>query len=279
MDDLRLCLIGKGIAGSPSPAMQTAALQAIGRSGSYEIVDVGAGALPAVMRDLRSGRWRGANVTTPYKYALASACDELTGDAQRTGAVNTITVEAGGRLIGDNTDPVGFEMGLSGRLMWPVPQSRALVVGAGGAAAAVVLALSRVPVLRTTVVARRINATRAFIDGLATGIDADVTVALWDEDYLDRILATSDIVVNATPVGLADLPFDPARLPASCTVADVRYRPRPVDTVTAALAAGLRACDGADMLLHQGMLSFQRWTGEEPPYPAARLALDEALRR
>ncbi len=73
---------------------------------------------------------------------------------------------------------------------------------------------------------------------------------------------------------MRDMPFSPARLQASCTVADVRYRPRPVDVVAAAAEVGLRGCDGADMLLHQGMLSFRLWTGdEEPPYDAARRAL------
>ena len=256
--------------------MHQAALAASGRNGSYDIVDVAPQMLPAVLRDLRAGRWRGANVTIPYKYALAAACDVLEGDALLTGAVNTITVETDGHLVGDNTDAAGFEMGLSTRRMWPVPGSRAVVMGAGGAAVAVVLALSRVPVLRTVVVARRINTARALSDRLEK-VEADISLALWDEDYLARHMATADIVVNATSIGLAGLPFAPAKLQASCTVADVRYRPRPVDVVVAAREAGLRACDGTDMLFHQGMLSFHRWTGEEPPYQAARLALDEAL--
>ena len=276
-DPFRLCLIGEGIADSPSQVMQEAALAASGREGSYEIVDVPAQTLPALLHDLRAGRWRGANVTIPYKYALAAACDVLEGDALRTGAVNTITVTPDGRLVGDNTDAAGFEMGLSTRRLWPLPGSRAVVLGAGGAAAAVVLALRRVPVLRTTVVARRINTARALADRLGDAVDSDIGLALWDEDYLARHVATADIIVNATSVGLADLPFTPAQLQTSCTVADVRYRPRPVDLVAASLEAGLRACDGADMLFHQGMLSFHRWTGEEPPYQAARLALDEAL--
>jgi shikimate dehydrogenase len=279
MESFPLCLIGDGIASTPSRAMQEAALRATGRSGSYDIVSVAPAQLPAVLQDLRSRRWRGANVTIPYKLALAAACDELRGDAALTGAVNTISVTADGRLLGDNTDAAGFELALSGHGLWPVAGSRALVVGAGGVAGAVVLALSRVPVVRTTVVARRINATRALIDRLAAGgVSSDIAVALWDEDYLERIVAAADIVVNATPVGLAEMPFVPARLQPSCTVADVRYRPRPVDLVAAAAQAGLRGCDGADMLLHQGMLSFRCWTGDEvPPYDAARSALATEL--
>jgi shikimate dehydrogenase len=272
-----LCLIGEDVSGSASRAMQEAALAASGRLGTYEVVDADPSELPAVLRDLRAGRWRGANVTAPYKFALATVCDELEGDAVATGAVNTITLAAEGRLVGGNTDAAGFELALSARRLWPVPESRALVIGAGGAAAAVVLALSRVPVLRTTVVARRINAARELVDRLADGgVAGDMAVALWDEDYLEHSLRTADIVVNATTAGVAEMPFTPAQLQASCTVADVRYKPRPVDVPAAAAAAGLRSIDGLDMLFHQGMLSFRRWTGDEPPYAAARRALDEA---
>jgi shikimate dehydrogenase len=272
-----LCLIGEGIARSPSAAMQEAALRATGNRGSYGLVDVSAAGLPRVLRDLRSGRWHGANVTVPYKLALASACDSLEGDAARTGAVNTIVVEAGGQLIGENTDATGFEMGLNANRLLPAAGGRAVVLGAGGVAAAVVLALGRLPLARITVVSRRIASAHALIERAGDIPGCEMVVGLWDEDYLERHLAAADIVVNATPAGVSQMPFDPARL-RSCTVADVRYRPRPVDLVAAAQAAGLKSCDGVEMLLHQGMLSFQRWTRTQPPYHAARVALMEALR-
>ena len=257
--------------------MQEAALRATGNRGSYSLVDVPASELPGVLGDLRSGRWHGANVTAPYKLALASACDTLEGDAARSGAVNTIVVERGGRLVGENTDAAGFTMGLEANRVMPAAGGRGVVVGAGGVAAAVVLALARLPLSRITVVARRIAGAHALIGRVGDTPGCELVVGLWDEDYLERQLAAADIVVNATPVGLPEMPFDPARLLASCTVADVRYRPRPVDLVTAAQAAGLTSCDGVEMLLHQGMLSFQRWTRNQPPYHAARVALMEAL--
>ena len=257
--------------------MHEAALRATGNRGSYNLVDVSASQLPGVLRDLRAGRWQGANVTVPYKLALASACDVLEGDAARTGAVNTIVVEGDGRLVGENTDAVGFTMGLNANRLLPAAGARAVVVGAGGVAAAVVLALARLPLARITVVARRIAGAHALIERAGDTPECELVVGLWDEDYLERQLAAADIVVNATPVGVSQMPFDPARLQASCTVADVRYRPRPVDLVTAAQAAGLNSCDGVEMLLHQGMLSFQHWTRNQPPYPAARVALMKAL--
>ena len=270
--DLALCLIGEGITGSPSPAMHVAALEAMGVQGTYELVDVGARELPAVLSDLRNGRWAGANVTVPYKQALASVCDHLGGDAAITGAVNTLTLRDGA-IHGDSTDAIGFELGLSASHAWPVSGATAVVFGAGGVAAAVVLALSRVPVARTVVVSRRITAARALVDRLDAGGVSGVGVGLWDIDWLAKVLAGADLVVNATSVGGDVLPVDPAALKSSCTVADVRYRPRPVDLVSAARAAGLRACDGTEMLVQQGIASLRMWSGGDPSASVAREAV------
>jgi shikimate dehydrogenase len=155
------------------------------------------------------------------------------------------------------------------------------VLGAGGAAAAAVLALSRSGVTTIRLVARREAAVgeMARVMGLTARVGELVWVP-WEMTWVHAALASISgqlLLVNATPLALADLPVDVARLPAACTVVDLRYRPRPVDLVAAASARGLRAADGVEMLLHQGMLSFQRWTGVEPPWDAARAALQGAV--
>jgi shikimate dehydrogenase len=254
--------------------MHEAALRACGLDGTYEIRDVSPAELPALLNELRAGRYLGANVTIPYKAALAPACDRLEADAEVLGVVNTISVE-GGTLVGDNTDADGFELCLSAHEMWPKPGCTAVVIGAGGAAAAVLLALSRVPASRLVVAARRDDAGRELAERLTAAVNIDVI--RWDRFALEELLEHADIVVNTTPAGLAELPFSPRDLWISCTVADVRYRPRPVDVVEAALQSGHRACDGVDMLLFQGMLSFERWTGLKPALDVARAALLEAL--
>jgi shikimate dehydrogenase len=271
---LRLCLVGRGIGGSPSPAMHEAALRACGLEGAYEVRDVAPGELPGLLAELRAGAYLGCNVTIPYKAALAAACDRLEGDAELLGVVNTITVEAG-KLIGDNTDADGFELGLSANEMWPKPGSAAIVLGAGGAAAAALLALSRAPAAHIAVAARREAAARALAATMAPV--AAVDVLPWDRIALQAAMERVDIVVNATPVGVADLPFSAHDLWMSCTVADVRYRPRPVDLVEAALQSGHRACDGLDMLLYQGLLSFTHWTGCSAPATFVRRALLAAV--
>ena len=274
MSPTDLWLLGHGISASPSPTMQEAALHARGVEGSYRIVDVAPEELESALRRLRAGEACGANVTIPHKLAVAAACDRLEGDAALVGAVNTVVVEEG-RLLGANTDAAGLEGALRDAGLWPEAGIDAVVLGAGGATAAALLALSRVPAGRLWVASRRPEASRQLVERLAPVLEA--TPAAWDVAALEPLLSAAGAVVNATPSGLTGLPLRLDRLAPGCTVVDLRYRPRPVDLVAAAGAAGLRACDGLEMLLHQGMLSFRRWTGLEPPWEEARAALLAAV--
>lgn len=260
--------------------MQTAALQAAGIDGSYELRDLAASELADFFAAMRAGAYAGCNVTIPHKAAAAALCDRLEGDAARLGVANTIT-RRGAELIGTNTDAEGFAMALDQAGLLPAPGTRAVILGSGGAAAAVALALCRVPVARLTVVARRVYAAAEVARRSAPMAQGVVAVAAaWGAPEgrgRTAALAEADIVVNATPLGIDDLPIRIRALRPSCTVADVRYRPRPVDLVAAAAAAGHPACDGAGMLLCQGMLSFTTWTGQPPPWDSARAALRDAL--
>src|ERR1700674_5239567 len=128
---MRLCLVGRGVTASPSQAMHEAALFACGIHGSYLNREVSPEELPEFVVRLRSGAYRGCNVTIPYKATLAAACDQLEGDGLILGVVNTIRLEPGGRLIGSNTDPRGFELALIAQTMWPQEGGRAVELGAG----------------------------------------------------------------------------------------------------------------------------------------------------
>jgi shikimate dehydrogenase len=271
---LRLCLVGEGIAHSPSAVLHQAAMQSTGVEGTYVLRDVRASDLDQFIAELRAGRYTGCNVTAPYKAAMAAACDRLEGDSEILGVVNTITMR-GGRLIGTTTDADGFELALSTASMWPRQGATALVLGAGGAAASVALALTRVPLLRLRIAARNPEAADHLIRRLRGS--GDVEAIAWDKDAIAHESAHSAIVVNATPVGLAALPFDPRTIPAACSVVDIRYRPRPVDVVRAAIESGHRAADGLEMLLQQGLLSFSIWTGMSAPAGGVRSALLRAV--
>jgi len=254
--------------------MHQAAMQASGVEGTYVLRDLAPADIDAFVEELRTGRYTGCNVTTPYKAMLATRCDRLEGDAESLGVVNTITVR-GGRLIGVTTDADGFELALSSASMWPRQGATALVLGAGGAAAAVALALTRVPLLRLRIAARRQTSAASLMDRLRGS--GDVATVEWDRRAITATCAHSAIVVNATPVGLDALPFDPRSIPSACSVIDLRYRPRPVDVVAAALETGHAASDGLEMLLQQGLLSFEIWTGKVAPPGAVRNALLRAV--
>ncbi|MFI5286433.1 MAG: shikimate dehydrogenase family protein [Candidatus Dormibacteria bacterium] len=271
---LRLCLVGAGISRSPSPVMHQAAMQATGVEGTYELRDLRPEDIDAFVAELREGRYAGCNVTTPYKAVMAAKCDRLEGDADSLGVVNTITVR-GRRLVGYTTDTDGFELALSQASMWPRQGATALLLGAGGAAAAVALALVGVPLLRLRIAARSAGAAESIAARLRHS--GDIAGVSWDRDAIAATGAHSAIVVNATPVGLDDLPFDPRGLPRGCSVVDLRYGPRPVDVVSAAVETGHRASDGLEMLLHQGLLSFEIWTGKVAPPGAVRNALLRAV--
>jgi shikimate dehydrogenase len=270
----RLWLIGQGIGASPSPAMHEAALRASGLRGRYSLVEVPPDRLAATVDRLRRGEADGANVTIPHKRAVAALCDRLEGDAEICGAVNTLIVD-GSHLVGANTDAQGFELALRHLDLWPQPGAVAVVLGAGGAAAATALALARVPCDRLFVVARRAEAATALCRRLAGLVPA--LPLPWDGDAVRPVAAAADVIVQATPAPARELPLTARDLPETAIVVDLRYRPRPVDLVAEARALGRRACDGVEMLLCQGMLSFERWTGRPAPWEDARAALFRAL--
>jgi shikimate dehydrogenase len=279
---LRLWLLGSSVARSPSPAMQNAALRALGVAGGYEAMDVDERGFDAAVALLRSGAAQGANVTIPHKRRAAQACDALEGDADLLGAVNTLVVEEG-RLIGANTDALGLEAALRSGGFWPAgggERAPGVVLGAGGAAAAAVLVLLRAGVEHVVLAARNPQAAMAAATDLAArvaGVVDDAAIVGMPLSRVPALLPDAAWIVNATPAGLDELPVDVALAARTAIVVDLRYRPRPVDLVAAATAAGLRACDGLEMLLAQGMLSLRRWTGQEPPWEAARSALLTAV--
>jgi shikimate dehydrogenase len=271
----RLWLLGHGVTHSPSPAMQNAALRSAGLDWEYAIRDVAPEALPGVLAELRDGAAAGCNVTIPHKRAVAAASDALDGDAELTGAVNTVVRSGDGLLVGHNTDARGLEAALRHDALWPEPGAIVVVLGAGGAAAAALLAMLRTQPARLHVAARRPEAARALGAALSAGVvDHDagaVALALRG--------APHSVLVNATPAALPELPVELGSLPATCTVVDLRYRCAADDLVPSARARGLRATDGLEMLLQQGMLSFELWTGRPAPVDAARRALHAAVGR
>ena len=261
----RLVLLGRSLGHSLSPLFQTAALEKAQLSLRYETLDVPASALDDTLEELAAESAAG-NVTIPYKEKVYESCDRLTGVAQDVGAVNTFWFERG-ELVGDNTDVVGFNTAVRVLLEREPAHLTVGVLGAGGAAAAVVAAVSTWPqsrVLLSNRTASRAEALCVRFSSVASVSDAS------------RLARESDLVVNATSVGLRDseMPIEPGALRDDATVLDLVYRRGETAWVHAARARGLRARDGLVMLIEQGAAAFERWFG----FPPDREAMWSAVR-
>ena len=263
----RLCaVIGDPVRHSQSPVLHNAAYDALGLDRIYLALEVPTGHGREAVRSILDLGIDGLNVTMPHKEDAAAACDELTEDAAALRSVNTVVRRADGTLLGASTDGEGFLRSLADAGVDPAGAD-VLVVGAGGAARAVVQAAGRVGG-HVTVAGRRPEAAAAAAalapGGVAIGMDG-----------IQAALATATVVVQSTPVGMdgASLPFDPGALGPQHTVCDLIYHPSVTPLLAAATAHGARAVGGIGMLLHQAALAFELHTGHPAPLDAMRAAI------
>ena len=263
-------IIGDPVAHSRSPAMHNAAFAALGLDWVYVPLPVRDADVGAAVAAVRALSLAGINVTVPHKEAVLPHLDTLTPLARRVGAVNTI-INRDGRLIGDNTDVHGFAMTLRQQRL-RLRGRTALVIGAGGAARAVLAAVSDAGVSRI-IIANRTAARAATLARRVRGPRRQVVslAALADP----AVLADVALVVNTTSLGLhaGDFPkIAAAATPISCLFVDLLYG-RDTAFLRMARSARRRACDGGEMLLHQGARAFTLWTGRRAPLTVMRTVL------
>lgn len=278
-----LGVIGYPLKQSLSPVFQQAALDHLRLDILYESWPTPDDGLATRVTGLRSPSVLGANVTIPHKEAALLAMDELDDVAQKVGAVNTV-VNCDGRLRGYNTDVIGFLRALREDAGFDPAGRRVLVAGAGGAARAVVVALTGANAASVTVINRTLPRAARLIEDLRTISSATVLTPLPDEpsswaDALDGC----DLLVNCTPVGSAgspeekDSPVPVELLRSDILVYDLIYRPAETPLMAAARQLGCKIVGGLPMLIYQGVASFELWTGREAPldimFNAARQAL------
>jgi shikimate dehydrogenase len=252
-------VIGWPVDHSLSPVIHNAAAAALGVDFAYVPMPVRPSNLPAALDGLGALGFEGANVTMPHKTEAATLVDELSEDAGRLGAVNTVVVIPAG-LSGHNTDSPGFDRFVRLDAGFDPGGRSALIYGAGGAARACALAMARADLRQLTVAARNRSAAGALgsaIDGFAV----DLRV-IGFEDVAELEV---ELVVNATPVGAhgEDLPLP--RVTSGTLVVDLLYDPAVTPLQRSARAAGATAFGGLGLLLHQAALSFELWTGQAPP--------------
>lgn len=268
----RAFVVGHPIAHSRSPLIHGHWLAEHGIAGSYEALDVAPEAFESFVEDLREGRFAGGNVTIPHKEAAFRLADTLSATARRIGAVNTLVVSETGAIAGDNTDAAGFIANVRARL-GAAPDARlsgrAVLLGAGGTARAVAVALLDAGAAEVVLA----NRTRQRGEALAEIDPARIRAIGWDG--IGAAMSEAAFLVNTTPLGMtgqAPLDLDLAPLPAEALVADVVYAPLETDLLRRARERGLRNADGLGMLLHQAVPGFEAWFGVRP-------AVTDALRR
>jgi len=270
-------VLGWPVAHSRSPRLHGFWLAAHGIDGAYVPLAVRPEDFASAIAALPLLGFRGANVTVPHKQAALAACAEASDEARRIGAVNTLVVGEDGRLEGRNTDGFGFlENLISGAPGWSAASGPAVLLGAGGAARAVAVALldAGAPEIRV------VNRSRQRAENLAADLgDHRLTLEHWARRR--DVLADTALLVNTTSLGLKGQPpleLSLTRLPTAALVNDIVYVPLETPLLAAARARGNPIVDGIGMLLHQARPGFAAWFGVMPEVsPALRAYVLDGL--
>ncbi len=275
MTAARAFVMGHPIAHSRSPMLHGYWLRRYGIDGSYERLDIPPAELGAFFDRFREAGWIGGNVTVPHKVAVMERVDRIDDAARAIGAVNTLWWEDG-RLVGGNTDAIGFIGNIDERVPgWSEGGGRAVVAGAGGATRAIVYGLLGRG-LEVALCNRTVSKAQALADHFGRGVTAHGSAAI------PGLLVDADLLVNATSLGMVGQPrleIDLSPLKPSAVVYDIVYVPLETDLLKAARARGLRTVDGLGMLLHQAVEGFRHWFGRTPEItPELRRILVDDIR-
>lgn len=268
-------VIGHPIAHSRSPLIHGRWLADHKIDGTYTAIDVAPADLPKFFERLRSGAFAGGNVTIPHKEAVFALCDSVDPLARTIGAVNTLVVEDG-RARGTNTDYLGFLGNLdAGAPGWSERLQSAIVLGAGGAARAILVALQSRGIGSIDLLNRTLQSAQRLADEFGGGIVAHPL------DSFADLAPGAGLVINTSSVGMHGSRFaglNLTLLPPSALVTDIVYAPLVTPLLAEARALGLATVDGLGMLLHQAVPGFEAWFGVRPEVtPALRAAIVATL--
>jgi shikimate dehydrogenase len=280
----RAGVIGHPLGHSVSPALFNAAFAAAGIDAAYEPWDTPPDTLEGRVQSLRGDDYLGANVTIPHKETIVSLLDGRSDVASRAGAVNTV-VHEDGKLTGHNTDVAGFARALREDAGFDAKGKATMLLGSGGAARAVALALIEAGASVIYVVARQPRKIDRMVVDLKplTQTGTTITWAYWGDGSYLRSLAQADLLVNCTPVGVAGSesagksPVEASLIQPQTLVFDLVYNPLETPLVAAAKSRGAKAHAGLGMLVYQAAESFKLWTGADADTKAMMAAARSAL--
>ena len=276
-----LGVLGAPIGHSLSPIIQNEALRAAGLDYVYAALPVRADALTSAVHGLRDAGIAGFNVTIPFKTEIIPLMDDLSEDARRIHAVNTVVVEENGRLVGHNTDVTGFLAGFAERRI-ALTGKKAVLIGAGGAARAVLWGLLRSKVSSVVIGVR--NASKGAALAADFAAHGDVRAYGFDDPAFMSALGSADIIVQTTPLGMTPHvgempPVDVAAIKSSAVFYDLIYTPAETRFLRAATAHGHETINGETMLVAQGAEAFFLWAGVRPDMELMKRVLREELVR
>lgn len=273
-----LGIFGYPVAHSFSPPMQNAALQAANLDYAYIAMPIAPENLSAAVMGLRAMNFRGVNVTIPHKQAIMQHLDEINEDARIIGAVNTV-VNDNGHLTGYNTDVIGFIDAMKDKGFSPAGKN-AVMLGAGGAARAIIWGLIKEKVNSITIGVRNVPKVQPLADYFQEYIP--ITLLDWNDDTFKDKLRSADLLINATPLGMAPNinaapPVDWDCVPPSALAYDIIYTPAETMFLRTAREHGCQTLNGEGMLVGQGAESFRLWTGAEPDQTLMAAVLRQML--
>ncbi len=271
-------VFGQPVAENPTGVMQEAGFAAAGLNWRYLNFEVPPERLGSAIDAIDALGMRGINLTIPHKVAVIPYLDDLSPEARAIGAVNTVRLD-GGRKIGENTDGKGFLRGVRKDAGMDPAGKRAVVLGAGGAARAIGTELVLAGVSDLLVVNRTERRGREMVADCCGSTGGPVRYEPWRGTFV--VPATCDLLVNATSIGLypdqgvPDIDFSDA--PTGMLVADAVFNPPETGLIAMARSKGLPTLDGLSMLVYQGVIAFEMWTGKSPDESAMKSALRSAL--
>jgi shikimate dehydrogenase len=269
-------VFGDPIGHSKSPLMMNRAFKVCDVNAAYAAFHILPGTLEAAVQGIRSLRFRGVNVTIPYKVEVMSYLDELDNGARVIGAVNTI-VNDNGKLIGYNTDGIGYVRSLCEETGMSLKGKRVLLLGAGGAGRGIAYAMAKEGAALILVS----NRTQEKAYELAAYITALTEAKPIEPGEIAGIMDQVDLVVNNTSLGMHpnihEIPIDPSLLHAKLVVSDIIYTPMETRLLKEAKAAGAITHGGLGMFIYQGAYAFEYWTGIGAPIHAMREIVLQSL--
>lgn len=272
-----VAVFGQPVAENPTGVMQEAGFAAAGLDWRYLTIEVAPEALGPAVDGARAMGFQGFNLTIPHKVAVMQYLDEIAPEAGIIGAVNTVRRE-GNRFIGENTDGKGFLRGLREDAGVDPQGKRVVILGAGGAARAIATELGLAGAASITVVNRSTERGERMTTDLKKSVRSEVRFESWRGTY--AVPADADVFVNATSIGLypdMDTKPDVDLSSTDAVVCDAVFNPPETALLRTARQHGLRTLDGLSMLVYQGVIGFELWTGRTAPQEVMKEALRRSL--